>query len=90
MALQNQKHLFSIPDHITYLNTAYMSPSFKAVEKAGIDAVLCKSQPFNISSISGPSHASIPGLFSSVDEPIQYDADQFFLFSAIPSIVKTE
>lgn len=50
MALQNQKHLFSIPDHITYLNTAYMSPSFKAVEKAGIDAVLRKSQPFNISS----------------------------------------
>jgi selenocysteine lyase/cysteine desulfurase len=50
MTLQNQKHLFNIPDHITYLNTAYMSPSFKAVEKAGIDAVLRKSQPFNISS----------------------------------------
>ena len=50
MALENQRHLFSIPDHITYLNTAYISPSFKAVEKAGIDAVLHKSQPFDITS----------------------------------------
>ena len=48
MNLQNQKPLFSIPEHITYLNTAYFSPSFKSVEKAGIDAVLSKSQPFEI------------------------------------------
>lgn len=50
MALENQRHLFSIPNHITYLNTAYISPSFKAVEIAGIGAILRKSQPFDISS----------------------------------------
>jgi selenocysteine lyase/cysteine desulfurase len=50
MALKHQKDLFSIPDHITYLNTAYISPSFKAVEKAGLKAVMRKSQPFDISS----------------------------------------
>ncbi|HEX9826802.1 MAG TPA: aminotransferase class V-fold PLP-dependent enzyme [Flavobacteriaceae bacterium] len=49
MALQNQRDIFSIPDHITYLNTAYISPSFKAVERAGLDAVMRKSQPFDIS-----------------------------------------
>ncbi len=49
MALQNQRHLFSIPNHITYLNTAYISPSFKSVEIAGIGAILRKSQPFDVS-----------------------------------------
>lgn len=49
MTLQHQRHLFSIPEHISYLNTAYISPSFKAVEEAGIAAVLRKSQPFDIS-----------------------------------------
>lgn len=49
MDFLNQKKLFSIPDHITYLNTAYISPSFNSVEQAGIDAVLRKSQPFDIS-----------------------------------------
>jgi len=46
--LKNQRHLFRIPDHITYLNTAYISPSFKTVEKAGLDAVLRKSLPLDI------------------------------------------
>lgn len=50
MALKNQKDLFNIPDHITYLNTAYISPSFKSVEKAGLKAVMRKSQPFDITS----------------------------------------
>ena len=50
MVLENQRHLFSIPNHITYLNTAYISPSFKSVETAGIGAILRKSQPFGIGS----------------------------------------
>ena len=52
MKLQNQKHLFSIPKETTYLNIASQSPSFKAVEQAGIDGVLEKSNPFKITSDS--------------------------------------
>ncbi|PQJ78060.1 aminotransferase class V-fold PLP-dependent enzyme [Polaribacter porphyrae] len=48
MQLKNQKHLFSIPEEITYLNIAAQSPSFKAVEKAGIEGVLEKSHPYKI------------------------------------------
>ncbi|KGL63066.1 aminotransferase class V-fold PLP-dependent enzyme [Polaribacter sp. Hel1_85] len=48
MKITNQKHLFSIPEEITYLNIASQSPSFKAVEQAGIDGVLEKSHPYKI------------------------------------------
>lgn len=48
MILQNQKQLFNFPKEITYLNIASQSPSFKSVEKAGVDAVLKKSQPYKI------------------------------------------
>ena len=48
MPLRNQKHLFDIPEEVTYLNIAGLSPSFKAVEKAGLDAVLQKSKPYMI------------------------------------------
>ncbi|QTD38442.1 aminotransferase class V-fold PLP-dependent enzyme [Polaribacter batillariae] len=48
MKLTNQKHLFSIPEEITYLNIASQSPSFKAVEQAGIKGVLEKSNPYKI------------------------------------------
>nr|WP_321234230.1 aminotransferase class V-fold PLP-dependent enzyme [uncultured Psychroserpens sp.] len=48
MSLQHQKHLFSIPEDITYLNIASLSPSFKAIEQAGLDAVLQKSKPYTI------------------------------------------
>ncbi len=48
MILQNQKHIFSIPEEITYLNIASQSPSFKAIEQAGIDGVLEKSNPYKI------------------------------------------
>ncbi len=48
MKLTNKKHLFSIPEEITYLNIASQSPSFKAIEQAGIDGVLEKSNPYKI------------------------------------------
>jgi len=48
MSLSNQKHLFSIPEEVTYLNIASQSPSMKAVEKAGIEGVLEKSHPYKI------------------------------------------
>ncbi|MCB0562939.1 MAG: aminotransferase class V-fold PLP-dependent enzyme [Phaeodactylibacter sp.] len=56
--LHNQKHLFSIPDDIAYLNCAYMSPLLKSVEQAGYKAVQRKSWPYEI---------EIPDFF----EPVQ-------------------
>ena len=46
MDASQQKQLFDIPEDICYLNTASLSPSFKAVETAGIQAVLQKSRPY--------------------------------------------
>ncbi len=46
MSLESQKHLFKIPDDITYLNIAILSPSFQSIEKAGIQAVLKKNTPY--------------------------------------------
>ena len=45
MELSNQQHLFSIPKDVTYLNIASLSPSFKSIEEAGIQAILDKSTP---------------------------------------------
>ena len=48
MKLQNQKQLFNFPEEITYLNIASQSPSFTSIEKAGVDAVIKKSLPYEI------------------------------------------
>ena len=46
--LSLQKHLFSLPEEVTYLNCAYMSPLLKSVEAAGIAGLRRKAQPFDI------------------------------------------
>jgi selenocysteine lyase/cysteine desulfurase len=46
--LTNQRHLFSIPDDIHYLNCAYMSPLLNSAVKAGRDAVDAKAHPWHI------------------------------------------
>ncbi|WP_375579764.1 aminotransferase class V-fold PLP-dependent enzyme [Marivirga tractuosa] len=46
--MENQKHLFNLPDNIHYLNGAYMSPNLKAVEQAGIAGVMRKTDPTSI------------------------------------------
>lgn len=46
--MQTQKHLFSLPEDITFLNNAYMSPNLKAVEQAGIESVSRKNNPINV------------------------------------------
>ncbi len=46
--LDNQKHLFGLPDTVTYLNGAYMSPQLKSVETIGIESLIRKSTPFTI------------------------------------------
>jgi len=48
MMLTLQKHLFSLPEEITYLNGSYMSPQLKAVEQIGVQNLEKKSQPFLI------------------------------------------
>ena len=46
--MKNQKHLFSLPKDLHYLNGAYMSPNLKAVEQAGINGIARKSDPTSI------------------------------------------
>lgn len=43
-----QKHLFDIPDEVTYLNAAYMSPIPKAAALAGQQAVAGKLRPWEV------------------------------------------
>ena len=44
----SQRHLFEIPDSVTYLNCAYMAPQLRSVRKAGEEAVALKSEPWQI------------------------------------------
>ncbi|MGD9043176.1 MAG: aminotransferase class V-fold PLP-dependent enzyme [Desulfobacterales bacterium] len=44
--LPNQKHLFNIPDDITYLNCAYLSPQLRSVTAAGHESVSGKENPW--------------------------------------------
>ena len=46
MALNNQKEKYSLPQDITYLNTAYSAPLSKEAEQIGIDALKKKSTPY--------------------------------------------
>ncbi len=48
MSLQHHKHLFDIPDNITYLNIAAQSPSFTAVYEAGLKGLKQKNRPYSI------------------------------------------
>jgi selenocysteine lyase/cysteine desulfurase len=48
--MQNQKHLFDIPEDITYLNPANMSPLLKSTNATGKAAIDQKSNPFTIKS----------------------------------------
>ena len=45
----SQRELFSIPDHVHYVNCAYMAPLMKSVEAAGMEGVRAKSAPWDIS-----------------------------------------
>lgn len=48
MSLQNQKHLFDIPEDTTYLNIASQSPAFKAIYEAGLEGLKQKNRPYTI------------------------------------------
>jgi selenocysteine lyase/cysteine desulfurase len=47
-ALDLQRALFEIPDDVTYLNCASMSPQLRSVTAAGIDAVRSKASPWKL------------------------------------------
>ncbi len=47
--LPSQRHLFDIPDGVTFLNAAYMTPQLRSVTRAGLDAVPRKALPWTIS-----------------------------------------
>lgn len=47
--MKSQKHLFDIPEDITYLNAANMSPLLQSTNAAGKAAIDQKSKPFTIS-----------------------------------------
>ncbi len=46
--LGDQRELFEIPEGVTYLNCAYMSPQLRAVREVGEEAVRRKSRPWEI------------------------------------------
>ncbi|MDB4881709.1 MAG: hypothetical protein JWL95_475 [Gemmatimonadetes bacterium] len=48
--LPSQRALFEIPDGVTYLNCASMSPQMRAVTAAGLDAVRGKASPWTLTS----------------------------------------
>ncbi len=43
-----QKEKFSLPEDVSYLNGAYMSPQLKSVEQVGIEALRRKNKPYTI------------------------------------------
>ena len=46
--LDCQRHRFSLPEDVHYLNGAYMSPLLKSVEEAGIEGIRSKRFPVDI------------------------------------------
>lgn len=46
--LENQKHLFNLPEDTTYLNCAYMSPMLRSVAEKGVHAIYGKEDPTTI------------------------------------------
>ena len=48
--MDDQRHLFAIPEDVAYLNCAYMSPQLKSVSEAGYAAVDRKAEPWTVTS----------------------------------------
>jgi len=80
--LQNQKHLFDIPEDITYLNIAAQSPSFRAIYEAGLEGLKQKNRPYKI---TGSDYfdpvTELKQLFAQLIE-----ADEFNRVATLPSV----
>jgi selenocysteine lyase/cysteine desulfurase len=46
--LTDQRHLFDLPDGVTYLNCAYLGPQLRSVTEAGLAAVRAKESPWEL------------------------------------------
>ncbi|MFQ5554897.1 MAG: aminotransferase class V-fold PLP-dependent enzyme [Acidimicrobiia bacterium] len=55
--IPNQRHLFSLPDDVVYLNCAYLSPQLKAVSEAGVGGLAGRDRPWLVE----PSDFFAPG-----------------------------
>ena len=65
--IENQRHLFNIPDNVAYLNCAYMSPLMKSVQAAGGAGIGVKAQPWTITPDDFFTHsARCRGLFAQL------------------------
>ena len=82
MPLKNQKHLFYIPEDVTYLNIASQSPAFKAIYEAGLEGLKQKNQPhkIRISDYFEPV-TELKKLFAQL-----IDEDNFNRIATIPSV----
>lgn len=47
--LNSERHLFSLPDDVHYLNCAYMGPLSRATTRAGVEGLTRKADPTSIS-----------------------------------------
>ena len=66
-ALSSQRALFEIPDDVTYLNCASMSPQLRSVTDAGLDAVRAKASPWRLRASDWFVHAEpLRALFGRV------------------------
>lgn len=67
MTLPSQRSLFEIPDDVTWLNCAYMSPQLRSVRAAGEEALGLKAQPWRIRADDFFSGAeALRGLFANL------------------------
>ncbi len=65
--IPNQRHLFDLPDDVSYLNVAYTAPLLHAAAKAGRDAIQAKQNPWTISSKDFfQSVETVRGLFARI------------------------
>ncbi|MFP2907758.1 aminotransferase class V-fold PLP-dependent enzyme [Pyxidicoccus sp. 3LFB2] len=81
MPLPSQRHLFELPDSVTYLNCAYMSPQLRSVRAAGEAALAMKAQPWRLKPEDFFTHSErLRGLFARL---VGADADGVAL---VPSV----
>ena len=57
MRIESQRHRFDIPEEVTYLNCAYMSPLLRDTIRAGEAGLQRKAQPWKIpATLAGEQH----------------------------------
>ncbi|MBT6095660.1 MAG: aminotransferase class V-fold PLP-dependent enzyme [Rhodospirillaceae bacterium] len=65
--LSNQRHLFDVPDEVTYLNCAAHTPLLNSVRQAGTEGLDRKYHPWDIDASATPAEAEkLRGLFAGL------------------------